>query len=176
MKKLYFLSIIFIITSCGGGGGGGSTPTPIAVPFSITLGLTSFSVNEDETYEGSIVATANETVTLQYAITEEPTNGTITLSSNGDIFYRPNSNYNGSDQFSYSVTAVEKSVTRNATVNITVNSIDDAPTASFINQNIYSEDTLLFDDEIQFRVQVNLFFFPSHHLLSFTQSAKVART
>ena len=155
MKKLYFLSIIFIITSCGGGGGGGSTPTPIAVPFSITLGLTSFSVNEDETYEGSIVATANETVTFQYAITEEPTNGTITLSSNGDIFYRPNSNYNGSDQFSYSVTAVEKSVTRNATVNITVNSIDDAPTASFINQNNYSEDTLLFDDEIQFRVQVN---------------------
>ena len=123
MKKLYFLSIIFIITSCGGGGGGGSSPSPIAVPFSITLGLLSFSVDEDQSYNGSIVATANETVTLQYAITEQPSNGSITLSSDGGMFYNPNSNYFGSDQFKYSVTAAEKNVTKEATVTVTVNAL-----------------------------------------------------
>ena len=154
MKKLYFLSIIFIITSCGGGGGGGSAPTPIAIPFSITLGLSSFSVDEDQSYTGSIAATANENVTLQYAITEEPANGSLTLAADGNIFYSPSSNYFGSDQFKYSVTAVEKSVTENATVTITVNEVDDPPTASFIQTN-YSKDTLIFEDELEFRAQVN---------------------
>ena len=154
MKKLYFLSLIFIITSCGGGGGGGSAPTPIAIPFSITLGLSSFSVDEDQSYTGSIAATANETVTLQYAITEEPANGSLTLAADGNIFYNPSSNYFGSDQFKYSVTAVEKSVTENATVTITVNEVDDPPTASFIQTN-YSKDTLVFEDELEFRAQVN---------------------
>ena len=65
MKKLYFLSIIFVISSCGGGGGGGGAAAPVSIPFSLTLGLTSFSVNEDETYSGTIKASANETVTLQ---------------------------------------------------------------------------------------------------------------
>jgi len=86
MKKLYFLSIIFVITSCGGGGGGGSSATPIvSIPFSLTLGFVSFSVNEDETYSGSIAATANESVTLQYTITSQPSQGSLTLSTNGDI-------------------------------------------------------------------------------------------
>jgi len=155
MKKLYFLSIIFIITSCGGGGGGGSSPSPIAVPFSITLGLLSFSVDEDQSYNGSIAATANETVTLQYAITEQPSNGSITLSSDGNIFYNPNSNYFGSDQFKYSVTAAEKNVTKDATVTITVNAVDDPPSVLFLDQISYSEDTLLFEDNIEFRVQVS---------------------
>ena len=96
MKKLYFLSIIFIISSCGGGGGGGSSPpTPVIPSFSITLGMNAFTVNEDEIYEGSIAATANETVTLQYTITEQPSNGSLILSSSGAITYRPSSNYYG---------------------------------------------------------------------------------
>ena len=69
MKYIYSLSIFFIITSCGGGGGGGSTPTPIAVPFSITLGLTSFSVNDEETYEGvQMLQLQMRRSTFQYSI------------------------------------------------------------------------------------------------------------
>ena len=155
MKKLYFLSIFFVISSCGGGGGGGSSATPIvSIPFSLTLGFVSFSVNEDETYSGSIAATANESVTLQYTITSQPSQGSLTLSTNGDITYIPSSNYNGSDQFLYSVTAVEKSVTKNATVNITVNPVNDAPVmtiTSFSNSNEF----VLPDEQVSVGVNIS---------------------
>ena len=155
MKKLYFLSLIFIISSCGGGGGGGGGSDPVPIPFSLTLGLFSFSVNEDETYNGSVNASANETVTLEYLITSQPSNGNVQLTSSGAISYTPKLNYFGSDQFEYSVRAVEKNVTKTATVNITVNSVDDPPTLSFLTFNNYSEDTLLFEDEQSFRIAVN---------------------
>jgi len=153
MKKLYFISFLFLISSCGGGGGGGGSSTPISTPFNIILGLTSFTVNEDETYEGSIAATANETVTFQYTITEQPINGSLSVSSTGEIFYRPNSNYFGSDQFKYSVNAVEKNVTENATVNITVNAVNDAPELVIINFS--QEDSFILPDE-NILVDVNI--------------------
>ena len=155
MRKLYFLSIIFVISSCGGGGGGGGAAAPISIPFSLTLGLTSFSVNEDETYSGTIKASANETVTLQYTITNEPSQGSLNLSTNGDITYRPSANYNGSDQFQYSVTAVEKSVTKNATVNITVSPVDDIPSIIFEGVNSFSKDVMMFETQKTFRVLVS---------------------
>ena len=155
MKKLYFLSIIFVISSCGGGGGGGGAAAPVSIPFSLTLGLTSFSVNEDETYSGTIKASANETVTLQYTITNEPSQGSLNLSTNGDITYKPSANYNGPDQFQYSVTAVEKSVTKNATVNITVSPVDDIPSIIFEGVNSFSKDVMMFETQKTFRVLVS---------------------
>ena len=155
MKKLYFLSLIFIISSCGGGGGSGSSNDLVPIPFSLTLGLLSFSVNEDETYNGSVNALANETVTLEYLVASEPSNGSVQLSSSGAISYTPKINYFGSDQFQYSVRAVEKNVTKTATVNVTVNSVDDPPSISLLTFNNYSEDTLLFEDEQSFRIRVS---------------------
>ena len=153
MKYIKYLSVLLLIASCGGGGGGGSS-TP-AIPFAITLGTASFSVNEDNTYTGSIAATANEVVTLTYAITTQPASGTLTLNqASGTITYLPQSNYNGSDQFQYSVTATEKTVTRNGTVNITVNPVDDAPTIGFEASQDLSKDTMVFDDTKTFRVNV----------------------
>lgn len=155
MKKLYFLSLIFIISSCGGGGGGGGGTDPVPVPFSLTLGLLSFSVDEDQIYSGSLNATANETVTLEYLITSNPSQGSIQLASSGAITYTPKLNYYGSDQFQYSVRAVEKNITKSATVNITINSVEDAPTVSFETFNNFSEETLLFEDEQTFKLRVN---------------------
>ena len=155
MKNLYILSIIFIISSCGGGGGGGSTPTLAPVPFSLIIGLTSFSTDEDTTYTGTLNASANEAVTLNYAIISSPSNGALILSSDGNITYNPNTNFFGSDEFQYSVTAVEKNITKTASVDITVNSVDDAPTISFNRVNNFSEDTLFYDDEQTFKVRVN---------------------
>ena len=142
MKKLYLLSLIFIISSCGGGGGGGgSSPDPTPIPsFSLTLGLFSFSTNEDEIYTGSVNASANENVTLEYLITSQPSNGNVQLSSSGAISYSPKLNYFGSDQFEYSVRAVEKNVTKTATVNVTVNAVNDPPILTITQLNDTYED------------------------------------
>ena len=48
-----------------------------------------------------------------------------------EFLYNPNADFFGTDEFQYSVTAVEKSVTKTATVNITVNSVNDKPEISF---------------------------------------------
>ena len=155
MKRLYVLIILFVISSCGGGGGGSSAPTPAPTPFSLIIGLTSFSTNEDTAYSGSLNATANETVTLNYEITSSTSNGTLTLGTNGGITYNPNTNFFGSDQFQYSVTAVEKNVTKSATVNITVNSVNDEPEIMFTTFTDYSKDTLIYEPTQTFKIRVS---------------------
>jgi hypothetical protein len=142
-----------------GGGGGGETPSsgtpPTTTPFQLSIGLTSFTVNEDESYSASLAATANEQVTLNYAITSSVSNGSLSLSSSGNITYQPNENFFGSDQFQYSVTAVEKNVTQSATVSITVNSVNDLPSISFVTTPNTSKDTLLYDANQTFQVTVD---------------------
>jgi hypothetical protein len=160
MNKLYLLTLVFIISSCGGGGGGGGeTITPVTpptnIPFQLSIGLTSFSVNEDESYSASLAATANEQVTLNYEITATTSNGSLSLASSGNITYQPNENFYGSDQFQYSVTAVGKNVTKNATVNITVTSVNDLPSISFVTPPDYSKDTLLFETNLSFQINVS---------------------
>ncbi len=155
MKKLYILAILFVISSCGGGGGGSTAPTPAPTPFSLIIGLTSFSTDEDTSYSGSLNATANETVTLNYEITASTSNGTLTLVTNGGIKYNPNTNFFGSDQFQYSVTAVEKNVSKSATVNITVNSVNDEPEIMFTTFTDYSKDTLIHEPTQTFKIRVS---------------------
>ena len=151
MKYRNFLAILLLVSSCGGGGGGAP-----AIPFALSIGLTIFSINEDTTYTGSLSATANEVVTLSYAITTEPVHGVLTLNSaSGDISYRPQEDFNGTDEFKYSVTAAGKSVTQNATVAITVNAVDDAPTFNFETPTALSKADMLFESNQTFRVQVS---------------------
>ena len=155
MKKLYILAFLIVISSCGGGGGGSSAPTPTPTAFSLIIGLTSFSTDEDTTYTGSLNATANETVTLNYEITSPTSNGTLTLGTNGGITYNPNTNFSGFDQFQYSVTAVGKDVTKSATVNITVNSVNDEPEIMFTTFTDYSKDTLIHEPIQTFKIRVS---------------------
>ena len=58
----------------------------------------------------------------------DPVNGTVTLNANGTFTYTPNSNFNGTDSFTYEVTDGNGG-TEEATVDITVNSINDGPVA-----------------------------------------------
>ena len=143
--QLFKYSIILIfIASCGGGGGGGGAPP---VPFAITLASSSsISVDEDTTYTGNVTATANEPVTLKYELTSTTDYGILTFSESGTISYTANENYNGQDQFSFSVTAVEKSITRNSTVTITVNPVNDPPFVSIVSKTNLDENNLLFDE------------------------------
>ena len=150
MHLVRVLIISIIIASCGGGGGGGSTP---AVPFLITLGLTSFSLNEDSTFSGSIAASANEPVSFTYSIDTQPENGSVTLAStNAEITYKPNVNFFGTDQFQYTVTA-SNSKTKSGTVNITVNAVNDPPTLILLELNNAYEDVYS-DENFTIKVQV----------------------
>ncbi|WP_048322952.1 cadherin-like domain-containing protein, partial [Crocosphaera watsonii] len=70
----------------------------------------------------------------------QPTKGTLIVNNNGTVTYSPNENYNGEDSFTYTVEDEEGLVSNTATVNITVNAVNDAPVAK--NDTIITnEDT-----------------------------------
>ena len=141
--------LLILISSCGGGGGGGDA----SVPFAITLAPNSISVDEDNIFNGSFAARANEPVTLTYSVTSGTSNGQINISSSsGSVTYTPDSNFNGEDSFTYSVTASEKSVTQTSTVTITVNPINDPPSISIVSNNELDENSILFDQNPSFSV------------------------
>jgi large repetitive protein len=58
----------------------------------------------------------------------DPTSGAVTVNTDGSFTYTPNANFNGSDSFTYKANdlVADSNV---ATVNITVNAINDAPVA-----------------------------------------------
>ena len=149
MKSSKFIALLVLVSSCGGGGGGGDA----SVPFAITLAPNSISVDEDNIFNGSFAARANEPVTLTYSLTSGTSNGQINISSSsGSVTYTPDSNFNGEDSFTYSVTASEKSVTQTSTVTITVNPINDPPLISIVSNNELDENSILFDQNPSFSV------------------------
>ena len=58
-----------------------------------------------------------------------PTNGSVTLQSDGSFAYTPNLNFNGNDSFVYQITDGNEG-SDTATVTVTVNPVNDAPTAT----------------------------------------------
>tara|TARA_Y100001935_G_scaffold243788_1_gene235520 strand:- start:980 stop:3058 length:2079 start_codon:yes stop_codon:yes gene_type:complete len=149
----YLRSVIalLLIASCGGGGGGGPS-----VPFTLNLAPNNISTDEDTIYSGSLAADANEVVTLTYALTTQASNGQVSLSANGGaVTYTPNENFNGTDSFSYSVTAVEKSNVKNSTVTVTVNPVNDAPVVTITSKTNLTENNILFDQNPTFSLTYN---------------------
>ncbi len=66
---------------------------------------------------------------LTAAVVTAPAHGTVTISANGAFVYRPAANYNGPDSFTYR--SSDGGTTSNiATVAITVNAVNDAPSAN----------------------------------------------
>ncbi|MFT6529699.1 MAG: hypothetical protein ACJAZB_001344 [Psychrosphaera sp.] len=102
-----------------------------------------FSTDEDQilsnnlllndSAEGDIIVAVTTPVTL-------PTNGTVIITENGDFTYTPNENFNGTDQFSYSIIN-SHGLTSSNNVTITINAVNDLPSA--INDTFVIEaDTL----------------------------------
>ena len=151
MNYLRSAIALLLIASCGGGGGGGPS-----VPFTLNLAPNNISTDEDTIYSGSLAADANEVVTLTYALTTQASNGQVSLSANGGaVTYTPNENFYGTDSFSYSVTAVEKSNVKNSTVTVTVNPVNDAPVVTITSKTNLTENNILFDQNPTFSLTYN---------------------
>jgi VCBS repeat-containing protein len=65
---------------------------------------------------------------LTAVLNTSPGNGSLTLNSNGSFSYTPNANFNGSDSFTYRANDGQSN-SNIATVTITVNAVNDPPTA-----------------------------------------------
>src|SRR5690606_14672949 len=89
------------------------------------------NVNEDSSVNTSMVATDVDSASLNYSVVTPPSHGTLVITNinTGAYTYTPEPNYNGTDSFTFKVNdgEVDSNV---ATVNITVNSINDAPVAN----------------------------------------------
>ena len=69
-----------------------------------------------------------------------PTNGTLQVNGDGSFTYTPNANFFGTDSFTYGITDGNGG-TAQATVNITVTSVNDAPTISPVALTPIAEDS-----------------------------------
>lgn len=105
----------------------------------------SYTTNEDTTL--SIAASgvlSNDTDLENNALSaikaSDPSHGTVTLNTNGSFTYIPDSNYFGSDSFTYMASDGLDSDT--ATVTITINNVNDAPVAT-VDTYTTNEDTTL---------------------------------
>ena len=140
---------MIFITSCGGGGGGGGAPV---VPFALNLASSSFSVDEDTVFSGSIAASVNEVVTLSYTLDSTTSNGFLSFGMDASITYEPNDNYFGQDEFTYTVTAVEKNISKTSTVLITINPINDGPEILMVSKENLDKHNLIFEQNPSFDV------------------------
>jgi len=113
----------------------------------------SISTNEDTAVNFTLNnATDVDGDALTYKLVTAPTNGsltnciTTTYGTDLSCTYTPNANYNGSDSFTYIATDGTGTAVTNATVNLTINPINDAPTLVASQSVSTNEDTpLTFD-------------------------------
>ena len=114
---------------------GVSTSSPATVDISITavndaptISAQSASGNEDEAQEITLAGNDVDGDALTYVLATNSSNGASTLSGNV-VTYTPNTNYNGSDSFTFIVSDAEYTSSA-ATVSITVASVNDLPVIS----------------------------------------------
>ncbi len=87
----------------------------------------SVTVDEDETLEITLTGSDPEGDTLVYSVSVQPQHGTL-FGTAPDLIYTPDTNFNGSDSFQF-ITDDGDLQSIAATIEITINPVNDAPTA-----------------------------------------------
>ncbi|WP_435169101.1 Ig-like domain-containing protein [Paenibacillus glycanilyticus] len=87
------------------------------------------STDEDTPVNGALTATDGNNDIVTYSLVTAPVNGTVVLNADGTYTYTPNQDYNGSDSFTFKAND-GKADSNVATVTLTINAVNDAPTAN----------------------------------------------
>ncbi|MBA3703317.1 MAG: tandem-95 repeat protein [Rubrobacteraceae bacterium] len=97
----------------------------------------SYNTNEDNTLTVAAPGVLqNDTdvdstnLTAAKVLNSGPSHGSLTLNTNGSFTYTPDANYSGPDSFTYIAKDASSAESNQATVNITVNPVNDAPTVA----------------------------------------------
>ncbi|MCM3629584.1 Ig-like domain-containing protein [Paenibacillus glycanilyticus] len=141
------------------------------------------STNEDTPVNGAVSATDADNNTLTYTLVTAPVNGTVVMNADGTFTYTPNANYNGTDSFTFKAND-GKADSNVATVNLTINAVNDAPTANnsskITDENIavsgtvtgqdvegtsltYSLDTVPVNGTVVFNIDGTYTYTPNHN-------------
>lgn len=149
-----FAASLLMLTACGGGGSsgnaannnnvgntgntGGSTTNsaPVAMNGNATL-------TEDGSKAITLSGSDADGNALTYVKVANPAHGSLSISGNVAT-YTPVGNYNGTDSFTYKVSdgALESGI---ATVNLTINAVNDAPVAESFAETSISGQSKSFD-------------------------------
>ena len=114
-----------------------------------------FTLNQNTTFSSGNVLTndsdPDNNVPLTAQLVSNPTQGTLTLNSNGSFTYIPTTNFTGTDRFTYLTKDALGATSGTATVSLTVNAVNQAPVAvadAFtLNQNTtFSSGNVLTND------------------------------
>ncbi|BEP53838.1 hypothetical protein GmRootV118_10820 [Variovorax sp. V118] len=97
------------------------------------------TTNEDTPVSGKVIGSDVDGDALTYTKGSDPANGTVTVNADGTYTYTPGANFNGTDSFTVTVSDGHGGTTT-STVNVTVNPVNDAPTAPNYTQTT-NEDT-----------------------------------
>lgn len=76
---------------------------------------------------------------------QAPSHGTVTIKTNQRLNYMPDKDYCGTDNFSYRAIDGDSVITNEATVNLTINCVDDVPTAVQDDIVVSSDQNTLLD-------------------------------
>ncbi len=124
-----------------------------------------YNVQEDNTFTGNVLTNDSDPdgdqLTVNTLPVVAPTNGTLTLNANGSFTYNPMLNFYGNDSFNYRVCDDGiPQICRTATANITVNPVNDTPTAANDNASTQEDTPVTFslvnnDNDIDGNLNLN---------------------
>ena len=118
--KHTLICMALVLSGCGGSSSSNEAPVFSQNTFELTL---------DEDTQGLITvnATDKNNDALTYNVMNSASNGSVTIDAqSGLVTYQPNPNFYGNDAFTIGVS--DGSNSASATVNVTVNNVNDAPT------------------------------------------------
>ncbi|WP_298364308.1 Ig-like domain-containing protein [uncultured Lutibacter sp.] len=142
--NLKLVTVLFLVLAIGFGSCGGddseTVNDPIATDDSPAAKDDVLIVDEDSTSgtANRVNVSQNDAIgddggdTDDFSLLTSPVNGNVTEISDGVFEYIPNADFNGTDSFTYKITDKDGD-TDSATVTITVNAVDDGPTAEDFN-------------------------------------------